>query len=239
MNSPANGERRVMGVFAHPDDPEFFCGATFARWAAEGAQITFVLATSGDKGTSDPTMTPEQLVALREQEERAAAAVLGVNDVIFLRYPDGELQPTLALRKDITRLIRLKQPDVLVTCDPTVFWFVGRGINHPDHRAIGTAALDAVYPTARDPLNFAELLRDEGLVPHKVRQVYLSGTTTVTKTVDVTAHVETKIAALREHRSQIPDMEAMAQRVRERMLDDHSPDDAPRYIERFHVITLA
>jgi LmbE family N-acetylglucosaminyl deacetylase len=234
-----NTPKRVMGIFAHPDDPEFFCGATLARWAAEGAHLTLVLATSGDKGSSDLNITPAQLVAMREAEERAAAAVLGAQEVVFLRYPDGELQPTLDLRRDLVRLIRLKQPQVVVTCDPTVFWFASRGINHPDHRAIGAAVLDAVYPTARDHLNFPELLRDEGLTTHKVAQVYLAGTQTITKTVDVTAHVDTKIAALQQHKSQIADMAAMEQRVRERMIDELSPEDAPRYIERFHIINLA
>ncbi len=231
--------KRVMGIFAHPDDPEFFSGATFARWAAEGAEISFVLATSGDKGSADSEMTSERLVQIREQEECNAAAVLGVKEVIFLRYPDGELQPNLALRRDIVRLLRMKQPDVVVTCDPTVFWSQSRSINHPDHRAIGEAVLDAVYPTARDRLNFPELERDEGLDVHKVKQVYLSGTNTITKVVDVTNYVSTKINALREHKSQIADMDGMAQRVAERMLDEQSPEDAPRFIERFHVINLA
>ncbi|HSS95763.1 MAG TPA: PIG-L family deacetylase, partial [Terriglobales bacterium] len=132
----AQSAKRVMGIFAHPDDPEFFCGATFARWAAEGAHITFVLATSGDKGSSEPDMTHQRLIEIREAEERNAAQALGVKEVIFLRYPDGELQPTLELRRDITRLIRLKKPDVVVTNDPTVFWWGTTGINHPDHRAI-------------------------------------------------------------------------------------------------------
>lgn len=229
--------RRVMGIFAHPDDPEFFAGGTFARWAAEGAQITFVLATSGDKGSSDPQMTPERLIEIREQEERAAAAVLGVSEVIFLRYSDGELQPTLELRRDLTRLIRLKRPDIVVTCDPTVFWYGTTSINHPDHRAIGAAALEAVYPTARDRLNFIEQERDEGLIPHKVQQVYICGTQSPTTKVDVTAHLETKICALREHKSQIVDMEAMAERQRSNK-DAEAPDDAPRYIEYFRVITF-
>lgn len=231
--------KRVLGVFAHPDDPEFFCGATFARWAAEGAEITFVLATSGDKGSSDPEMTPERLVEIREVEERNAAAVLGVKEVIFLRYRDGELMPTLELRRDIARMIRRTQPDVLVTTDPTVFWFGTTGINHPDHRAIGAAALEAVYPTARDRLNFPELERDEGLAPHKTRQVYISGTASPTTRVDVTDHLETKIRALHEHKSQIPDMAAMAERQRNNARDPESPADAPRFIESFRVITFA
>lgn len=238
MSENNHSVKRVMGIFAHPDDPEFFSGATFARWAAEGAHVTFILATSGDKGSADPEMTSTKLVEIREQEERRAAAALGVQEVIFLRYPDGELQPTLQLRRDLVRLLRMKQPDVVVTCDPTVFWWESRSINHPDHRAIGEAVLDAVYPTARDRLNFPELEREEGLPVHKVKQVYLAGTATVTRMVDVTAHIETKINALREHKSQIANMDEMAQRIRERLLDPSAPEDAPRYIERFHVINL-
>lgn len=176
--------RRVMGFFAHPDDPEFFSGATFARWAAEGAAITLVLVTSGDKGSSDPDMTHQRLIEIREAEQRGAAAVLGVEDVIFLRYSDGELQPSLELRRDITRLIRLKQPDIVVTNDPTVFWWGTTGVNHPDHRAIGTATIDAVFPTARDRLNFIELARDEELDTHKVYQLYLAATASTTTEVD-------------------------------------------------------
>ncbi len=229
--------KRVMGIFAHPDDPEFFSGATFARWAAEGAHITFVLATSGDKGSADPEMTSERLAEIREEEERRAAAVLGVKEVIFLRYPDGELTPGLELRRDLTRLLRLKKPDVVVTCDP-MSWYDDTHINHPDHRAIGEAALAAVYPTARDRLNFIELERDEGLETHKVQQVYIAGAARPTRKVDVTAHVETQIAALREHKSQIADMEQMAQRLREWKRDPEAPEDAPRQIESFRVITL-
>lgn len=229
----------VMGIFAHPDDPEFFSGGAFARWASEGAHIIFVLATSGDKGSSDPAMTSEKLIAIREEEERCAASVLGVKEVIFLRYPDGELQPNLALRRDLTRVIRLKRPDIVVTCDPTVFWTGTRSINHPDHRAIGEAVLDAVYPTARDRLNFLEHERDEGLQPHKVLQVYISGTSSHTHKVDITAHLETKIRSLHEHKSQIADMEAMATRLRERSLDPEAPANTPRHVEYFRVLTLS
>jgi len=229
--------KRVMGVFAHPDDPEFFCGGTFARWAAEGAHITFVMATSGDKGSADPEMTHEKLAAIREVEERNAATALGVKEVVFLRYADGELQPNLDLRRDIVRQIRLLQPDIVVTCDPTVFWFGDRGVNHPDHRAIGEATLDAVYPTARDRLNFLHLERDEKLAPHKTKQLFICGTTTPTIKIDVTDYVETKIMALREHKSQISDMEAMAERLRGNR-DPEALTEYPRYTESFRVITF-
>lgn len=239
MTENANeGPKRILGVFAHPDDPEFFAGATFAKWAADGAIITFVIATSGDKGSADPQMTAEKLAQIREEEEREAAAALGVKQVVFLRYKDGELFPTLELRRDITRLIRMKKPDIVVTLDPTVFWYETRGINHPDHRAIGAATLEAVFPTARDRLNFIELERDEGLKPHKTLTVYIAGAAQPTLTVDVSNAIETQIRALQAHKSQIADMDKMAERIRQRSLDPASPPEYPRHIEKFRVINL-
>lgn len=230
--------QRVMGVFAHPDDAAFFCGATLAKFARSGSHVTVVVATSGDKGSSDPTMTSEALVNIREAEEQACNAVLGVREVIFLRYPDGELFPTLELRREITRLLRHKQPDLVITLDPRTWFYGSFGVNHPDHRAIGAATLEAIYPTARDRLNFLEMERDEGLAPHKVLTVYVAGATDADMFVDVTDTIEVKIAALHEHKSQIADMGAMAQRVRERALDEASPAQFPRYVERFKVIQL-
>ena len=229
--------KRVLGVFAHPDDPEFFCGATFARWAAEGAEITFLMATSGDKGSAAPDMTQERLIEIREEEERRAAAALGVREVIFLRYRDCELEATLPLRRDIVRAIRRYKPDIVVTCDP-LNWYNENRINHPDHRAIGEATLQAVFPTARDRLNYLEMERDEGLSPHKTRQVYITGAVNPNTAVDVTDYVETQVRALREHKSQIRDMDAMAERVRGRNPDPRAPEDAARLIESFFVVTF-
>ena len=229
---------KVLGVFAHPDDPEFFAGGTFAKWAADGAEITFVIATSGDKGSADPEMTHERLAEIREGEEREAAAALGVKDVVFLRYKDGELYPTLELRRDITRMIRLKKPDIVVTLDPTVYWRGTGGINHPDHRAIGAATLEAVFPTARDRLNFIEHERDEGLETHKVRTIYIAGAAEPTHTVDVTDAIERQINSLHAHKSQISDMDKMAERIRERSLDLGSPKEYPRRIEKFRILTM-
>ena len=231
------GVGRVLGVFAHPDDPEFFAGGTLAKWASDGADITFVIATSGDKGSADPAMTSERLAEIREAEERDAAAALGAQDVIFLRYKDGELFPTLELRRDITRLIRLKKPDTVVTLDPTR-WFSSRGINHPDHRAIGAATLEAVFPTARDRLNFIEHERDEGLAPHKVGAVYIAGAVSPNVTIDVSDSVERQIRSLRAHKTQIADMDKMAENIRKRSLDPTAPPEYPRRVERFHVISM-
>lgn len=231
-------DKRILGVFAHPDDPEFFAGGTFACWARDGADITFVIATSGDKGSADPEMTSESLVKIREEEERNAARVLGVNDVVFLRHTDGELFPDLRLRRDVTRMIRMKKPDIVVTLDPTVYWFDEQRLNHPDHRAIGAATLEAVFPAARDRLNFIELERDENLEPHKALTVYIAGAGEPTVKVDVTGCIDTKIQSLYEHKSQIPDMDTLAGRIKERNLDPDAPPEYPRYVEYFRVIRL-
>jgi LmbE family N-acetylglucosaminyl deacetylase len=237
-NQQPTPPQRVLGVFAHPDDPEFFAGATFAKWAKDGAEITFVVATSGDKGSDDPDMTHEKLAETREEEERNAAKVLGVKNVVFLRYKDGELFPTLDLRRDITRAIRQYKPDIVVTLDPALYWRGTTSINHPDHRAIGAATLEAVFPAARDRLNFIELERDEGLETHKALTVYIAGAAEPTIKVDVTDSIETKIDSLREHKSQIKDMDALAERIREGLLDPDTPPEYPRHIERFRVIKL-
>jgi LmbE family N-acetylglucosaminyl deacetylase len=194
--------RKVMVVVAHPDDAEFMAAGTVARWAREGKEIVYVLCTSGDKGTSDVTVDPAHLAAERQREQRAAAARLGVKDVVFLGYEDGILQNTLELRRDIVRQIRRFKPDVVVCQDPTTRWMAQGYINHPDHRAAGDATLDSVYPSARDPHVFPELLAD-GLPPHKVKEVYLGGTTSADVWVDVTGTIDAKIEALMAHESQV------------------------------------
>jgi LmbE family N-acetylglucosaminyl deacetylase len=230
--------QRVLGVFAHPDDAEFFAGGTLAKWAADGLEVTIVIATSGDKGSADPDMTSEKLAQIREEEARCAAQALGAKEVIFFRYKDGELFPTLELRRDIVRMIRLKKPDIVVTLDPTRFWYETRSINHPDHRAIGAATLEAVFPTARDRLNFIELERDEGLDVHKALTVYIAGTAEPTVTVDVTDYIDIQVKALLEHKSQIAEPEKLHERITERSLDPGAPKEYPRHIERFRVIHL-
>lgn len=229
---------RVLVVLAHPDDPEFFCGGTLALWADQGREIQYCLLTRGDKGADDAGTDPAVLARLREAEQRAAAAVLGVHKVEFLDLPDGYLTPDLGLRKQVVRVVRQVRPDIVVTCDPTNFFPSDRYINHPDHRAAGQATLDAVFPAAGSALFFPELLTEEGLAPHKVRQVYVAMPQTPNTVVDVTASVERKIAALREHRSQIPDQAGLEARIRERLLDPASPPDTPRYVERFRLIDL-
>ncbi len=225
-----------MAIYAHPDDPEFFSGGTLIKWGMEDKELTYVLATSGDKGTDDPQMTRERLMEIRETEQRAAAQCAGAKTVIFLRYPDGELEPNLALRRVLTRVIRQHKPDIVVTNDPTTRWSAAGAINHPDHRAIGDAVLDAVYPSARDRFTFVELWRDEGLEPHKVRHVYLSGTLDPNVKINITDVLDKKIAAILEHKSQIKDVEALRKRQRDNF--DPAFAEGSMYAESFRVLTL-
>lgn len=195
-------KRRVMVVVAHPDDAEFMAAGTVAKWAREGAEVAYVLCTSGDKGTSDPSISPAELAERRRAEQRNACSVLGVSEVVFLSHFDGLLQNTIELRRDIVRQIRRFRPDVVLCQDPTQRWSGQQYLNHPDHRAAGDACLDAVYPSARDPHVFPEL-RAEGLEPHKVTEVYLMGAGEPDVWVDISDTIDLKIQALRAHESQI------------------------------------
>jgi LmbE family N-acetylglucosaminyl deacetylase len=223
---------RVLVILAHPDDPEYFCGGTVARWTAEGGSVTYCLVTSGDKGADGVGADSAALARLREEEQRCAAEVLGVQEVLFLGRPDGMLEADIPLRRDLARVIRRVRPDRLITCDPTTIFPRRQRINHSDHRATGQAALDAVYPAAGSALYFPELL-DEGHSPHKVQEVYVAGSQDPNVTVDITDTIDRKLEALRCHRSQLPDFEETARYVRERLLDPSSPPGRPRYVERF------
>jgi LmbE family N-acetylglucosaminyl deacetylase len=233
-DSKSQGEEiRVLVVLAHPDDPEFFCGGTVARWSAEGRRVSYCLLTHGERGADGSDTDLKELARRRVREQKAAAKVLGVEDVLFLDHPDGYLEPTLELRKDIVRVIRGIRPEIVITCDPSTFFPRFQSINHADHRAAGAAALDAVFPAARSSLYFPELESEEGLKPHKVKTVFVAGSNHPNIDIDVTEYLDLKLKALAHHTSQIRDMESVANRVRERMRDPQSPPDHPRYFERF------
>ena len=232
----SDGLQRVMAIIAHADDAEFGFAGTIAKWAREGKEITYVVVTNGNKGSSDPTTTQEMLAAVREREQRAACAVLGVRNVLFLGYPDGELEPTMRLRRDLTRVIRRHRPDIALVPDPTT-WYLGNSyINHPDHRAVGEAALAAIYPSARDRLTFPELL-GEGLEPLKVQEVYLTVTNDPDVWIDISGTIDVKVAALREHRSQLDDPDAAERMVREWAAANAAGHEM-RYAERFKRMIL-
>ncbi len=212
---PKDEIKRALIVMAHPDDPEFGVGGTTAKWAREGKEIVYVIVTDGSKGSDDPAMTWEKLVAIRQAEQRAAAQVLGVKEVVFLPHRDGELMPDLNVRRDICREVRRWKPDVVFTHDPTTRYGFPGFVNHPDHRATGNATLDAIFPAAGNRLYFPELLA-MGFEPHKVKQILLIGTPHPDFFVDISQTVEMKIEALREHKSQIKDLDGLAKRMLER-----------------------
>lgn len=229
--------QKILVILAHPDDPEFFCGATLARWAAAGHSIYYCLLTCGDKGAPEGDYHPDELCSDRVEEQRCAASVIGVKDVRFLGYPDGYLVPDLEMRREIARIIRQEKPDILVTCDPNLLYAGDTRINHPDHRAAGQVVLDAVFPAAGNRLFFPELLL-EGLEPHTPREVWISIPRDATIMLDITDFWETKIRALLEHKSQIGDPEKMIERMRSRRIPD-STEENPRYEERFRRLILA
>jgi LmbE family N-acetylglucosaminyl deacetylase len=193
----ATKEADILVIAAHPDDSEFGAAGTVARWIKEGRRAAYLICTSGEKGTSDPDLTPESLIAIREEEQRAAARVLGVQEVTFLRRPDQGLEDTAEFRKLIVRMIRTFRPEIVMTSDP-----YRRYIWHRDHRIIGQVVLDAVFPYARDRLAYPDLM-DEGLMPHKVRELYFWGAEDINYRSDITATFDLKIAALRCHVSQV------------------------------------
>jgi LmbE family N-acetylglucosaminyl deacetylase len=194
-----------MSIHAHPDDQEFSVAGTLAKWARAGSEIVTVCLTSGAAGSNEstpPDMTREKLVPIRQEEQRQACRVLGIRDVVFLDYEDGMLESTMALRRDVTRVIRRYRPDAVLCGDPTVRFYGNRYINHPDHRAAAAVALDAVFPSAGTRFIFPELL-EEGLAPHKVTRVFVHGAERPDTFIDIADTLDLKLAALREHRSQL------------------------------------
>jgi len=203
---------RVMVITAHPDDSEFGAGGTIARMVKEGREVSYVIATRGDKGSGDRTMTPERLAVIRAEEQHNAARALGVAHVEFLGYPDGELEDTRQLRLDVTREIRRRRPDLVITMNPHRTYNLYA--SHRDHRTIAGVALDCVYPSARDHMAFPELMPD--FEPHKVREIYLMQWEDPHVVVDITDVMDLKLKALTCHVSQVGDFTGVEARVRER-----------------------
>jgi LmbE family N-acetylglucosaminyl deacetylase len=217
---------RALVIFSHPDDAEFGAAATIAHLTAAGARVDYVVTTDGGKGTDDPAVTSAQLTATREAEQRVAADLLGVSEIVHLGYPDGYLTPTLDLRRDIVRQIRRFRPDLVITQNPIHRQDGNPFVGHPDHLATGEATLAAVYPAARDRLNFPELL-DEGLEPWKVRQVLITGVEHPNLFLDVSATFELGLQAIFAHVSQIADRAAVEERMRERTAEIGEPVGLP------------
>jgi len=230
-----NDRKSVLALNAHPDDAEFGVAGTVVHWVKEGKRVVYVVCTNGDKGTSDVSMKPERLAQIREQEQLAAAKLLGVAEVIFLRHTDQGLEDTPEFRKEIVRLIRKYRPEIVVTADP-----YRRYIWHRDHRITGQVVLDAVFPYARDHLSYPDMLA-EGLPPHKVKEVWLwTILENINHRSDITDTFGIKVAALRCHQSQVgdsrfPDLE---QRLRQWARDRAEGEDF-ELAEAFHRVEIA
>jgi len=204
---------RFMVIVAHPDDADFGPAATAARWIDGGSTGWLVCCTSGDAGSEDAEMDPLELAALREAEQRVAADAVGYAGVSFLLQPDGALANELPLRELLVREIRAFRPDAVLANDPEMIFWPDGGVNHTDHRTAGIAAVDAVYPAARNPMAFPSLVR-EGLEPHRVRRLYLFWTERANAWVDTSTTVDRKLAALRAHASQIHEPDKLEERIR-------------------------
>lgn len=230
--------KRAMSIHAHPDDQEFTVAGTLAKWSAAGCEIVCVVITSGDGGSNDPAHDASYkpiLAEIREKEQNSANHILGINKTIYLHQPDGELEPTISLRKEITRLIRTHKPDAVVTGDPQAVFYGNGYINHPDHRAAAQLATYAVFPSAGSRLVFADLLA-EGFEPHNVNRLYLHGPEKPDTWVDITQHIDQKITALKQHACQLGEWDP-EKMIRE-WAENEGKDKGMKYAESYKVMIL-
>ncbi len=228
----------AMSIHAHPDDQEFSIGGTLAKWAQAGCKVISIVITSGDSGSNDPSKDEaykKELAKLREKEQLAANAILGVKQTIFLRYPDGELEPTIQLRKDLTRLIRQFKPDTVFCGDPQAWFHGNEYVNHPDHRAAAQAACEAVFPSAGSRLIFADLL-EAGYEPHDVSRLYVHGAAGSDAWVDISDTLDVKIKALQQHASQVA-VDKVGEWIAQ-WAEEEAKDAGMQYAESFRVMIL-
>ena len=226
---------RAMAIVAHPDDIEFTCVGTLARWIKSGARVCYIVCTSGDVGIDEPGMTRGKAAEIREAEERKAAEIAGASEVMFLREPDGLLVANLDLRKKLVREIRRFKPEVVICADPTVVLSGDSYINHPDHRAAALAALDAVFPAAGQP-NLFEELAQEGFTAHKTRKVYIMSWDKADQFINIEETIDIKIEALRAHKSQMKDWDP-ADSIK-RWASERAKGKEMAFAEAFKVVIL-
>jgi LmbE family N-acetylglucosaminyl deacetylase len=225
---------RVLVIMAHPDDPDFTCAGTAIQMARQGIDVTYMILTNGDKGNHNPEITRNQLIAMRKIEQRAAAELSGVKQVLFMGVEDGFLRPTRALRKRVTREIRRIRPELVICFHPDRY-LVGEGyINHPDHRNAGLVALEAIFPAADNPMFYPDLA-DEGYLPHKISQLYVVGDAEPSIRVEITDAIDLKIQSILAHKTQISAPEEAVTRWKERW-GEKQEDGTFRYYEHFRVL---
>lgn len=230
----------AMVIFAHPDDAEFGCAGTVALWAREGWEVYYVVCTNGagggpDEATDVSLEAQRKVVETRKLEQRAAGEILGIKDVVFFDYPDGELEPTIQLRRDLVRVLRRYRPKRVICQSPERIWSPTIMVRryHPDHLAAGVAALAAIYPASQNPWAFPELM-EEGLLPHKVSEIYVTGAPAVNYAVDISTTIQQKLAAVRAHASQVG---SFSEELQQRLLKNAADQGAKHgmaYAEEFH-----
>jgi LmbE family N-acetylglucosaminyl deacetylase len=227
---------RALVIVAHPDDADFICAGTCIQMAKQGVDVTYMVLTNGDKGNHNPEITRNQLIAMRQIEQRQAAALAGVKEVLFMGEEDGFLRPRRAIRKRVTREIRRIRPELIICTNPDRY-FVGEGyINHPDHRNAGLIAIEAIFPAADNPMFYPDMA-DEGYHPHKIKYLYVHGHDAPTLKVDITVELPTKIEAILCHQSQFEDPVKAKARWLE-MWGETQEDGSLRYFEAFKVMTF-
>jgi LmbE family N-acetylglucosaminyl deacetylase len=228
--------KKAMCIFAHPDDIEFSCAGTIARWIKNGTEVSYIILTSGDAGIDDPEISRKEAITIREEESLKAAEIAGVEDVVFFGEPDGMLEASMALRKRLVREIRRFKPEVVICGDPTVTLASEHYINHPDHRAAATAAVDAIFPAAGQPTLFYDIEKDFGFTAHKPRKVYISAWSEADTFVNIEETIDVKAQALRAHESQMKGWDP------EPMIKEWARETAKgkemKYAEGYKVITL-
>ncbi|MFM7581349.1 MAG: PIG-L deacetylase family protein [Caldilinea sp.] len=226
--------QRALVIVAHPDDADFICGGTCIQTARRGIEVTYLVLTNGDKGNHNPEITRNQLIAMRQIEQRKAASLCGIQEVLFMGEEDGFLRPDRSIRKRVTQAIRRIRPELIISTHPDRY-FVGEGyINHPDHRNAGLVAIEAIFPAADNPMFYPDMA-DEGYHPHKIKYLYIHGHDTPSLRVDITAELATKVEAILCHSSQFRDPEG----ARQRWLDswgERQEDGSLRYFEEFKVM---
>jgi LmbE family N-acetylglucosaminyl deacetylase len=226
----------AMAIYAHPDDIEFSCAGTLARWAKAGCRNSYILITSGDVGISDPYISKKEARKIRETEARIAAEIANATEIIFLGEPDGMLQPTIEIRKKLVREIRRFKPEVVLCGDPSIIIASDMYINHPDHRVAATIALEAVFPAAGQPNLFEEIEMENGFKAHKPRKVYVSAWEDASTFVSIEETMDIKVKALRAHKSQTDGWDP--EPLLKGWAEDYAKGKEMKYAEGFKVITL-
>lgn len=231
--------QKILVIFAHPDDPEFFCGATIAKWVGEGNMVEYLLLTRGEKGINDHfnPRNNDEIIQIRKKEQEKAAQILGVNVIHYLNEPDGYLANNILIRRKVVKAIREIKPDIILTCDPTNYYLHDTYINHPDHRAAGQIVIDSVFPAVQNHAFFPDLIINNQLCPHQLKEVWLSMPLNSNTIVDVTNFWAQKLKALHAHESQIGNHEEFDQRMMERRVQGSSIKK-PKFEEVFHRIIL-